>query len=312
MEGLIEIFNVGLLQNTLRTATPVVLCAMGGLFTEHAGLMNIGMDGIMLIGAFTGVACSFFFASCAMGVLMAVLAGILIGLFFALFVVKLKSDEFIIGVALNIFAGALTIFLLRTIFGESGSFSDPGIVALPQIHIPFLDSIPIIGPLLNNNSILVYVSWVLVVLCYVVIYKTPLGLRMRAAGEKPDSLKALGKSPVMMKYIASVLCGALCALAGAHLSLGYLTQFSRGMSDGRGFIAYACIIFGKANPPKVFLAVLLFGFLDALGMRLQNYISPHLTGMMPYLATVLVLIIAALREKRKHSKQLAVPQADKQ
>lgn len=303
MEDFLSIFSVGLLQNTIRTATPVVLAALGGLFTEHAGLMNIGMDGIILMGAFAAVTCSYFFASAAMGLLIAILVGLLIGLLFGLFVIKLKSDEFIIGVALNIFAGALTVFLLRTLFDVKGSLSDPRIQPLPTVHIPFLDKIPVIGTLLNNNSILIYVSWVLVAVCWAVIYKTPFGLRMRAAGEKPDSLLALGKSPALMKYIASVICGVLCAVAGAHLSLGYLTQFSEGMSASRGFIAYACIIFGKANPVYVFLAVLLFGFLDAFGLRLQEFnVSSYLTQIIPYMATIFVLIVGALREKLKKPK----------
>ena len=294
---------IGLLQQTLRSATPVVLAAMGGLFTEHAGLMNIGMDGMMLMGAFCAVVCSFFFASAAMGVLGAIIIGILVGLFFGLFVIRLKSDEFIIGVALNLFADALTIFLLRTIFKASGSFTSTSLVGLPDVKIPLLCDIPFIGEVFGKHSLLVYVSWIMVAVSYVIIYKTPFGFRLRAAGEMPDSLKSLGKSPVFMKYAASVICGIMCGLAGAHLSLGYLTMFSEGMSAERGFIAFACIIFGMANPPKVFLAVLLFGFMDALGLMLQNYnVSSYLTSMIPYLATVFVLIVAALRERAKKAK----------
>ena len=301
-------FLIGLFQNTIRTATPVVLAAMGGLFTEQAGLMNIGMDGMILIGAFFAVVCSYFFTSAAIGVLAAVLICILIGLFFGLFVIHLKSDEFIIGVALNIFAGALTVFLLRTMFDVKGSFSgtkEHPLVPLPVVEIPLLKDIPFVGEILGRNSILIYVSWIIVAVSWVLLYKTPFGFRLRASGEMPDSLQALGKSPVLMKYIASVLCGARCGLAGAHLSLGYLTGFSEGMSASRGFIAFACIIFGKANPPKVFLAVLLFGFLDALGLRLQSIgISSYLTQMVPYLATIFVLVVAAMREKIKHSRKL--------
>ena len=304
MNKFLSLFTAGLFQNTVRTATPVVLAALGGLFTEQAGLMNIGMDGIILIGAFTAVVSSYFFSSAAMGLLLAIIVGILIGLFFGLFVIRFKSDEFIIGVALNIFAGAVTVFLLRTLFDVKGSFSDPGIKPLPKINLPFLEEIPFIGKILNNNSVLVYVSWVLVFICWLVLYKTPFGFRLRAAGEKPDALLALGKSPVFMKYAASVICGALCGMAGAHLSLGYLTLFSEGMSESRGFIAYACIIFGKANPPRVFLAVLLFGFLDALGMRLQDLqISPNLTQMTPYLATIFVIVMGALNERIKKSRK---------
>lgn len=310
MDKFLSIFTIGLLQNTVRAATPVALASMGGLFTEHAGIMNIGMDGMMLMGAFTAVACSYFFSSWILGVMFAVLVGIIVGIIFGLFVVKLKSDEFIIGIALNIFAGALTVFLLRTLFGETGSFSDPKIVGIPTVNIPLLASIPILGDLLNNNSVLVYVNWLLVALCYVAIYKTPFGIRMRAAGEKPDSLNSIGKSPELMKYAASVICGIFCALAGAHLALGYLTQFSENMSASRGFIAFACIIFGRANPLKVYLAVLLFGFLDALGLRMQEMeISSYLTSMLPYVATVFVLVVAALKTRLK-PKDRAIKQND--
>lgn len=302
-----DVFNIGLLQNTLRTATPVILAAMGGLLTEQAGIMNIGMDGMILIGAFVAVAFSFTMSSAAMGVIAAVLVGIAIGLFFALFVVKLRSDEFIIGMALNTFAGGLTVYLLRAIFGVRGTFSDAGIEALPVVHMDFLDNIPVLGPLLNDNSIFVYLTWVLVFLTWLFLYRTPYGFWMRAAGEHPESLETAGINPQKMKFLASILCGVFCGFAGAHLSLGYLTMFTEGMSSSRGFIAFACVIFGMANPPKVFLAALLFGFLDALGLRLQSVGVPSdLTATVPYIATVLMLIyvvVSSDRRKRKRAEK---------
>ena len=302
-----DVFNIGLLQNTLRTATPVILAAMGGLLTEQSGIMNIGMDGMILIGAFVAVAFSFTMSSAAMGVIAAVLVGIAIGLFFALFVVKLRSDEFIIGMALNTFAGGLTVYLLRAIFGVRGTFSDAGIEALPVVHIDFLDNIPVLGPLLNDNSIFVYLTWVLVFLTWLFLYRTPYGFWMRAAGEHPESLETAGINPQKMKFLASILCGVFCGFAGAHLSLGYLTMFTEGMSSSRGFIAFACVIFGMANPPKVFLAALLFGFLDALGLRLQSVGVPSdLTATVPYIATVLMLVyvvVSSDRRKRKRAEK---------
>ncbi len=304
MEHVLDVFNIGLLQNTLRTATPVILAAMGGLMTEQAGIMNIGMDGMILIGAFAAVAFSYACANAAMGVLVAVLCGILIGLFFALFVVKLKSDEFIIGMALNTFAGGLTVYLLRSIFGVKGTFSDSGIVALPKIHLDFLDSIPVLGPLLNDNSIFIYITWILVFLAWLFLYRTPYGFWMRAAGEHPESLETAGISPQKMKLLASILCGIFCGFAGAHLSLGYLTMFTEGMSNSRGFIAFACVIFGMANPPKVFVAALLFGFLDALGLRLQNFGVPSdLTSTIPYIATILMLVYVVVSNDKKKKKR---------
>lgn len=304
MEQLMQIFNMGLLQNTLRTATPVILAAMGGLLTEQAGIMNIGMDGMIVTGCFAAVAVSFAFASAGMGVLAAVLAGILIGLFFAVFVVKFKSDEFIIGMALNTFAAGLTVYLLRTIFGVKGTFADNGIEALPSVHIDFLDNIPVLGPLLNNNSIFVYITWILVLAVWILLYRTPYGFWIRAAGEHPESLETAGISATRMKFTASILCGVFCGFAGAHLSLGYLTMFSEGMSANRGFIAFACVIFGMANPPKVFGAALLFGFLNALGLRLQSVGVPaDLTAMTPYIVTVLMLVYIVTTTKNKKRKK---------
>ena len=298
-----SVFNIGLLQNTLRTATPVILAGLGCLMTDHVGIMNIGIDGMMLMGAFIAVLGSYFMGSWVAGLACAILLGVLLGLFYGVFVVKFKSDEFIIGVALNIFAGGVTVFLLRTIFGVKGAFSDPGIVPLPKLSLDWLENIPFIGPLLNNNTLLVYVRWLLVVACWLFIYRTPMGFWLRAAGEHPKSLASAGKSPEKQKYLASVLCGVFSSLAGAHLSLGYLTMFSENMSASKGYVAVACVIFGRSNPPLVFLAALLFGFIDAMGTRLQSVgVDPTLTKIFPYVGTVLMMVLLVLRDNAKKKK----------
>ena len=298
-----SVFNIGLLQNTLRTATPVILAGLGCLMTDHVGIMNIGIDGMMLMGAFIAVLGSYFMGSWVAGLACAILLGVLLGLFYGVFVVKFRSDEFIIGVALNIFAGGVTVFLLRTIFGVKGAFSDPGIVPLPKLQLDWLENIPFIGPLLNNNTLLVYVSWLLVLGCWLFIYRTPMGFWLRAAGEHPKSLASVGKSPEKQKYLASVLCGIFSCLAGAHLSLGYLTMFSENMSASKGYVAVACVIFGRSNPPLVFLAALLFGFIDAMGTRLQSVgVDPTLTKIFPYVGTVLMMVLLVLRDNAKKKK----------
>lgn len=305
MNDFSSIFNIGLLQNTLRTATPVVLAALGCLMTDHVGMMNIGVDGMMLIGAFAAVMGSWVCGSWIMGLLFALGFGLLLGLLYGVFVIKFKSDEFIIGVALNVFAGGLTTFLLRTLTGQSGTFHAPGgqLSTLPKLSAGWLNSIPLLGDLLNNNTLLVYVSWILVLLSWLLIYRTPLGFWLRSAGEHPQSLRSAGRSPDKMKYLASLLCGMLSGLAGAHLSLGYLSTFSENMSNSRGFIAVACVIFGRSNPPKVFLAALLFGFIDALGMRLQSIgISSALTAIFPYVGTVLMMVLIVWRTERRKKR----------
>jgi len=307
-----EIFNMALFQQTIRAATPVILAALGCLMTQHVNITNIGIDGMMLIGAFFAVLGSFMCKSWVVGLLFAVILGVLLGLFYYLLVIKFGSDEFIIGVALNLFAAGLTTFLLRTlplfaVDGKlaSGSFKSPGIDPLPVIEIPLLKDIPILGDLLSGYSLLVYVSWALIFVCWYMIYKTPWGFHLRASGEYPDALESSGKSPAKMKLTASVLCGVLSCVAGAHLSLGYVTMFTENMSNSRGYVAFACVIFGRGNPPRVFLAALLFGFIDALGMNMQKYLASDLTAMAPYLVTVIMMVAVVLWDRRKKQKKRA-------
>ena len=274
---LASIFSSGTFNEMLRRATPVALAAIGGSLTEHAGIMNIGMDGMILMGAFFGVFGSYLFTSAWGGVGLVLLMGLLVGLFFALFVVKFRSDEFIIGCALNTFALGLTTYLSRSVFGTSGA---KGFPSLPTVDLPLLDKIPFLGAVLNGHSLFVYLTWLFVLVLWVFIYKTPYGFWLRASGEKPETLRTAGIEPEKMKWLASILCGVLCALAGAHLSLGYLNgTFAENMSNSRGYIAFACVIFGAANPAKAYLAALMFGFFDAIGLRLQDYVSSDLTGI---------------------------------
>jgi simple sugar transport system permease protein len=297
-----SIFSAGTFNQMLRSATPVALAAIGGSLTEHAGIMNIGMDGMILMGAFFGVLGSFLFASAAAGVAAALLMGILVGLFFALFVVKFRSDEFIIGCALNTFALGLTTYLSRSIFGTAGTKGNP---SLPTLNLAFLGKIPVLGEILNGHSLFVYLTWLLVLLLWLFVYKTPYGFWLRASGEKPETLRTAGISPEKMKWLASILCGIFCGLAGAHLSLGQLNgTFAENMSNSRGYIAFACVIFAAANPAKAYLAALMFGFFDAIGLRLQSYISSDLTGTIPYLITIIMLVYLVMRTqwKKKHRK----------
>ena len=294
------VFSVGTLQQMLRSATPVALAAIGGSMTEHAGIMNIGMDGMILMGAFFGVLGSFLFHSALAGVGLALAIGILVGLFFALLVVRYKSDEFIIGCALNTFALGLTSYLSRSYFGTNGTKGNP---ALPTISIPFLNKIPILGPMLNNQSLFVYLTWIFVLLAWLYVYKTPYGFWLRASGEKPETLRTAGISPKRMKWIASILCGILCALSGAHLSLGQLSgTFAENMSSSRGYIAFACVIFAAANPAKAYLAALMFGFFEAIGLRLQSYVSADLTNTIPYLITIVMMVYVVVRKQQRKKK----------
>ncbi len=284
----------------LRSATPVALAALGGLMTEHAGIMNIGMDGMILMGAFVAAAMSTFFASAAMGVFAAIAFGVLIGLFFALFTVKLRSDEFIIGCALNTFAMGITTYLSRSLFGSNGISGAPYLV---NVNIPLIRKIPFLGAAISGHSLFVYVTVALVVLMWLFVYRTPTGFWIRASGESPETLRTAGKNPEKMKWIASILCGVFCGLAGAHLSLGNLNgKFVEGMSASRGYIAFACVIFGAANPVKAYLAALMFGFFDALGLQLQGVISSDLTQAIPYVITIVMMVYVVVSGQRRRER----------
>ena len=187
-EILSQVFSAGTFTQMLRSATPVALAAMGGSMTEHAGIMNIGMDGMILMGALIGVLGSYAIGSAAGGVAAAVLFGILVGLFFALFVVKLRSDEFIIGCALNIFASGFTAFVSRSVFGLSGTSGYEIDYMLP-IEIPVIKDIPFLGEIISGNTALVYVAWLLILVMWLFVYRTPYGFWMRASGEKPETLR---------------------------------------------------------------------------------------------------------------------------
>lgn len=290
------------LNQMLRSATPVALAALGGLMTEHAGIMNIGMDGMILMGAFVAAVASYFLSSAALGVLAAIVFGVLIGLFFALFTVKLRSDEFIIGCALNTFAVGITTFLCREIF-HSSSTSAFNVPSLPDINIPLVKNVPFLGDVISGHSLFIYLTVLLVVIMWFFVYRTPMGFWIRAAGESPETLRTAGKNPEQMKWIASVLCGVFCCIAGAHLSLGNLNGvFTEKMSASRGYIAFACVIFSAANPTKAYLAALMFGFFDALGLQLQGVISPDLTQAIPYVITIVMMVYVVVSGQRKRER----------
>lgn len=303
-------FDEQLFSSMIRMATPIILVALGGIMTSQAGILNISLEGTMLISAFFAVYGSFLFQNAFIGVLFGVAAGLLMSVLFSFFVIKLKADEFVIGIALNIFAsglngaGGLTSYLSQVIFQTKGSVTSERIAGLPDIHIPGLDAIPFLGSILNNHSLFIYLSWLFVIAIYFLLYHTKWGMWIRAAGEHPHALETAGISVLHIRYLSSTLCGVFCALAGAHLSLGYLTMYAPNMSAGRGWIAIAAAILGKNNPVGVFGASLIFGLAEAIGQRLQLQGLPSQFALMiPYSVTVLVLFFVARQQIRKFAKR---------
>jgi simple sugar transport system permease protein len=289
MVDLLGVINVGLFAAAIRMATPIVYASLGGIFSERVGVINIGLEGMMLASAFTGVTVSHYTGNPWLGVLAAVLMGGLMALFHAVLTVKFAGDQIVSGTGINIFAMGFTAYMSQVIWGSRGaSDSVPGI---EDISIPLLVDIPVLGEIIGTHSPLVYVMVLVTVLSYVVLFRTPLGLRIRAVGEHPTAAETAGIDVFRVKYLCVTVSGMLAGLGGAFLSLGHLNLFARGMTGGRGFIAMAAMIFGKWMPFGAFGASLLFGLADALQMRLQSLglLPSQIILTIPYLLTVAVL-----------------------
>jgi simple sugar transport system permease protein len=289
MVGLIDVISVGLFAAALRMATPIVYAALGGIFSERVGIINIGLEGTMLTSAFAGVTTSFYTGNPWLGVVVAVLVGGLIGLLHALLTVKFVGNQIVSGTGINIFALGFTAYMSQIIWGSRGA--SEGVRGLGTWTIPVVADLPVVGPIIGSHSPLVYLMLVVTVLSYVVLFRTPLGLRIRAVGEHPTAAETAGIDVIRIKFLCVILSGMLAGLGGAFMSLGHLNLFTRGMTGGRGFIAMAAMIFGKWMPFGAFGASLLFGLADALQMRLQSLglLPPQIILTIPYLLTVAVL-----------------------
>ena len=289
MVDLLGVINVGLFAAALRMATPIVYASLGGIFSERVGVINIGLEGMMLTSAFTGVTVSHYTRNPWLGVLAAVLVGGLLAFFHAVLTVKFAGDQIVSGTGINIFATGFTAYMSQVIWGSRGaSDSVPG---LEDISIPLLRDVPVLGQILGTHSPLVYIMIIVTLLSYVVLFRTPLGLRIRAVGEHPTAAETAGIDVLRIKYLCVTASGMLAGLGGAFLSLGHLNLFAWGMTGGRGFIAMAAMIFGKWMPFGAFWASLLFGLADALQMRLQalGLLPPQIILTVPYLLTIAVL-----------------------
>ena len=290
---------IGLINGMISGATPILLAALGGTFTYYAGIFNIAMEGMMLGGAFFAVLGSYYFHSWPMGILFAILGALFMALIFIVFSVILKTDEFITGIALNLFAVGATTYLLRQIFKVKGAFSDPRIIPIPKVDIPLIKDIPVVGSILSGQNLLVYVTFVVILITVYVVFKTRFGLRLRAAGYNAASLDTSGVRTSSVRIWSLVICGILCGLAGAYLSLGYVNLFSENMSAGRGWISLAAVILVNGNPWGITLISLLFGFTDGLGLLLQQYLPNQFTSMVPYIATLISLYFYSIQKRRK-------------
>ena len=289
MVNLLDVINVGIFAAALRMATPIVYAALGGMFSERVGVVNIGMEGMMLTSALGGVTVSYYTGNPWLGVAAAVAIGGLLGLIHAVVTVKYAGNQIVSGTGLNILAMGFTAYMSQILWGSRGA--SESVAGIKDITIPVLSDVPIIGPIIGTHSPLVYLMPVVTVICYIILFRTPLGLHIRAVGEHPTAAETAGIDVVKIKYMGVIVSGMLAGLGGAFLSLSHLNLFARGMTGGRGFIALAALIFRKWMPFGVLGAGLLFGFADALQMRLQSLgiLPPQIILMIPYVLTVAIL-----------------------
>ena len=278
------------INSDIQTAMPIMLAATGMIFSERAGLVNIGIEGVMLMGAFTGVAASYMLGNAWLALLMVILIGGLMGLLFTFLVETARSDQVVIGMAFNLMGLGLTTMLNRAIFGMNTS--PPKIDSFHPLDIPVLSKIPFLGAAFFEHSSLTYIAFAIIPIVFFIVFKTNMGLKLRAVGEHPRAADTVGIKVVRIRYIAGMVSCMLGAARGAYLSMSQLNFFTENMTAGRGFIALAAVIFGKYSPGGVMVASLLFGAGSAVSYLIQatnSHIPGNLVLMIPYVLTIAAL-----------------------
>ncbi|HEX2288525.1 MAG TPA: ABC transporter permease [Gaiellaceae bacterium] len=292
-----------LLGATLRYATPLTYAAIGGMFSERSGVVNIGLEGMMLMGAFFAVWGADKTGSWELGLLIAMASGVVLALVHAVFCIHLRADQIVVGTGINFLALGITGYLFVDIYGAEGTPTD--IPEISTAHLGFLGSIPdlqigsvefggtFLEEIFGDLDLMIWLSFALLIVSYIVMFKTPIGLRIRSVGEHPRAADTVGISVYGVRYAAVLVSGALAALGGAYLSLS-LGLFDQNMTGGRGFIALAALIFGNWRPFGAFAACLLFGFSSALADRLPEYFeqgssTPLLFNALPYVLTLIAV-----------------------
>jgi simple sugar transport system permease protein len=274
----------------LQEAVLLLLPALGGVISERSGVVNIAMEGMMLAGAFAAVVSDLAWHNPWLAALVAILAGGLMALIHAVISIRFRADQIISGIAINIFAAGMTTFLLDRIYGVEGIGHVPPNALLPTLNIPGLDQIPFLGLALFQQNIVVYVAIIVLILSNVVLFRTRLGLRIRAVGEHPQAADTAGINVYALRYGAVITSGLLSGLAGAFLSIGIVNTFVANMTGGRGYIALAAMIFGKWTPYGAAIACLIFGLGTAIyDSNSTLHFSPYLLNMLPYVLTLAVL-----------------------
>ena len=287
-------FWVGFLAATVRMATPLVIATLGETFAERSGVLNLGIEGMMIFGALAGFLTTYFTKSLWLGVLVATLSGIAFGWLMAFLTVTLSLSQHVSGLGITIFASGLAYYTYRAAIGSPTV--PPTIKAFSTLKIPLLWKIPVLGPILFDQYAITYIGILLVPLAGYIIYKTTFGLSLRAVGENPEAADAMGINVYKIRYTALLIAGGLAGLSGAFFTLAEFNMFLYDIVAGRGWVAIALVIFANWIPSKVLWGALFFGSIDAIGLRLQGTaikVPFQVYLMLPYIFTIIVLILIA-------------------
>ena len=293
---------VAILSGAIVYAVSVMYAGIGETYTERAGIMNLGVEGVMLMGAMSGCMVAFRTKSLALAMLVVILVGAILGLVFAFLTVTLQSDQTVCGMAMLILGTGLSGFL-----GENIA-SKPINLKFARIAIPFLSKIPVIGDIFFNQNLLVYIMYIVLPLATLYIYKTRWGMKLRALGENPAVLDAAGENVFAMRYGYVIFGTVMMSISGAFVSLAQTNVWQAGMTAGKGWIAFALVAFSAWNPTKLAFGALLFGFISNLGSNLQIYlpgVPTEIFSAMPYIATIIVLIISTGNFRKRHTAEPA-------
>lgn len=307
MENILRIIcSTEFFYSIFRVTTPILLAALGAMITSRAGVVNIGLEGIMLFSALAGVVTSAWTQSAAVGLLAAILVGVLISALMAYVMLVLRSDITLTGFAVNALGSGCTVFLLYVICNDKGISSSLASKVLPKVNLPLIQDIPFVGKVLSGHNIMTYVVFLLIIVIYWLVNKTPLGLRIRAVGENPHAAESVGIKVTRIQLIAMLISGVLAGMAGAYMSMGYVSWFARDMMAGRGFIALAAQQLGQGTVVGSMLASLAFGAADSLANNLQALRLPsEFVQSIPYAVTIVGLVIYSASKKRREQRLAA-------
>ncbi len=290
----------------VRSTAPILLVTLGAVITEQAGIKNMALEGSMLWAALVGVLASAASGSAWIGLLAGMAAGVAVALVLGLFALKLDANAVLVGVALNLLSTGGTVFTLFSITGDKGISSSLASKTLPVIRIPLLADVPWLGKVLSGQNLIIYVSIVAVIAVHVILNKMTIGRRIRATGENVDAARAAGIDPVRIKFFTLIVSGLLAGLAGCFLSMGYTSNFTSGISAGRGYVANAAQVVAGGTAVGSIFAALIFGVTDAMATFLQNVgLPPELIQALPYAVTIVGFIVVTLiRDKREARRKL--------